>query len=197
MTFQHILVIFSAVIALLGSSAYIKDTISGKSKPNRISWLMWTLAPMVATVAALATHADLWTTSRTFLAGFVPLLILIASFLNKKSYWKITLFDSLCGALSLVAVIIWLFANSPVIAVLIAAVGDCFAAIPTIIKSWKYPETETGLTYFTGLVSVILVLPSVPKWNIQNSAFQIYLLLVNTILLLSIYRKGLPFFKKS
>jgi hypothetical protein len=64
-----------------------------------------------------------------------------------------------------------------------------FAALPTVIKAWRYPETETGLTYLASFVSVVLVIPSIPVWNIENSAFQIYLLLVNTLLLVAVYRK--------
>ena len=72
---------------------------------------------------------------------------------------------------------------------MLAAMGDGCAALPTIRKAWTYPETETGVTFIASLVAVLLVLPSIPKWNIENSAFQIYLLIVNIVLLLSIYRR--------
>jgi hypothetical protein len=194
MSFIHWLVVSTAIISVCGSLAYILDTAKGKTKPNRVSWLMWSVAPIIGTFAAISAGGDIWATARVFLAGFLPLIVLTVSFINPQSYWKLTKFDFLCGACSVIAVLIWLIAGNPVIAILFAAIGDGFASLPTIFKAWKYPETETGLTFIAGLIATIIILPSIPKWDIQNSAFQIYLLIVNTLLVSAIYRKKL--FKK-
>ena len=174
-----------------GSVVYIRDTVLGKAKPNRITWFLWALAPLIGTGAAITAHADLWATVRVFLAGFMPLIVFVFSFFNKHSYWKLTKFDYLCGIFSLIAIILWLIIDVPRIAILFAVIGDGFAALPTLIKGWKYPETESGLTFVLGFIGVLLVLPSIPVWNIENSAFQIYLLIVNFFLVVSIYRKKL------
>jgi len=191
MSLIHWLVILSAVVSVLGSSAYIIDTAKGKTKPNRVSWLMWSIAPLIGTFAALSAGGDIWATVRIFLAGFLPLIVLIVSFTNSKSYWKLTKFDFLCGACSLIAIVIWLIVGNPVIAILFAAIGDGFACLPTILKAWKNPETETGTTFVAALLASFLVLPSIPKWDIQNSAFQIYLIIANMVIVFSIYRKKL------
>lgn len=75
----------------------------------------------------------------------------------------------------------------PRVAIVLAAAGDGFAAIPTIIKSWRYPKTETGFNYLASLVSVLLVLPSITEWSIENYAFQVYLLIINLVLVTLIY----------
>ena len=81
--------------------------------------------------------------------------------------------------------------KDPVMAVLIAAIVDGFAAIPTLIKAWKNPETETANTYAANIFSLILVIPSIKVWDIPNSAFQICLLSTNLLLLLFICRHKL------
>jgi hypothetical protein len=189
MTFTHWLVVLSALVTISGASVYIRDTLRGKTKPNRVSWSMWALAPLIGVGAAYAAHADIWTLVRIFLGGFMPLLIFLASFINPQSYWKLTPFDFLCGACTLLALVAWGVADSPRMAIVLAALGDGFASLPTIRKAWKFPETETGITFITATVSVLLVLPSIPVWNIENSAFTIYLLTVNTILMCAVYRK--------
>lgn len=196
MIFSHGLVILSSLISVIGAVFYIRDTLSGKTKPNRISWGLWALAPMVATGAALHANADVWATTRIFLAGFLPLIVFLASFINKKSYWKISHFDIICGLFSLIAIAVWTMLDSPRLAILIAAIGDGFACIPTVIKSWKFPETETGITYILGFITVLMVLPSIPVWNIENSAFQIYLLIADGLIALGIYHKKLLSFLK-
>jgi hypothetical protein len=76
-----------------------------------------------------------------------------------------------------------------VYAVLLAALADFFAAIPTIKKSWTNPESETGIAYVMSLFSVLIILPTIKVFDIQSTAFQIYLLVVNIILIFAIYRK--------
>jgi len=193
MIFEHILVIVSVFVSLSGSAAYVFDTLKGKTRPNRVSWFLWAAAPLIGTGAAISSGADAWATARIFLAGFVPLIVIIVSFVNKQSYWKLTKFDFACGVCSVLALIVWFSADSPVLAILLAAIGDGLASLPTLIKSWKYPETETGWTFVAGFIATLLVLPSIPVWNIQNSAFQIYLLVVNALLVYFIFRKRINF----
>jgi hypothetical protein len=82
--------------------------------------------------------------------------------LIKQGYWKLGKFDYACGALSLVALAVWLVADSPVLAILVAAVADLLATLPTLKKAWKYPETETLYTYFVGIFTAVIVIPAIP-----------------------------------
>ncbi len=181
-SFVHWLVLVSVAISMSGAFAYIRDMIRGKSKPNLVTWGLWAFAPMVATGAALSAHADPWSTVRIFTSGFGPLLITFVALFSSQSYWKLSKFDYACGLLSLIALGAWLVADSPVLAILLSAIADLFATLPTVIKAWKYPGTETFYTYFVGLFTASLVIPAIPIWNIENAAFQIYLLLANTAL---------------
>lgn len=187
-SFAHWLVILSAVISLSGAAAYIRDMFRGKSKPNLVTWGLWGFAPIIATFAALSADADPWATVRIFISGFGPLLIFLTSFFIKGSYWKLSKFDLMCGALSLIALCVWIFADLPILAILFLAVADLFATLPTIIKAWKYPETETAYTYLVGLFTAIIIIPAIPVWNIENAAFQVYLLISNTLLFFTVLR---------
>jgi len=93
MTINIILIILSICFSLYGSYRYIMDTINGSTRPNRVSQGLWALAPLIGVGSAISSGADTITVVRTFMAGFVPLLILIASFANKTGYWKTTKFD--------------------------------------------------------------------------------------------------------
>jgi hypothetical protein len=161
----------------------------GRQSPIEFHGQCGRLLLFIGTGAAWSSNADIWATVRIFMAGFVPLLVVLSSFANRNSYWKMTTFDFLCGILSFIALFFWAVADSPRTAIVLAASGDGLAALPTVIKAWRYPETETGFTYLASFISVVLVIPSIPEWNIENSAFQIYLLLVNTLLLAAVYRK--------
>ena len=191
MEYTHILVIISIFISLSGAYSYIIDTIKGNTKPNRVSWIMWTLAPMIGVGAAIQAGGDLWSVVRIFMAGFTPLLVIIFSFLNKNSYWKITLFDALCGAMSLIALFFWIGLENFKYAILIAVIADIFASIPTLIKSWKYPETETVTVYITSLINGLITVPAIVKFDVINSSFQLYLIIINIVLILIIKRNNI------
>lgn len=188
LSFAQWLVVFSSVLGLTGTVAYIHDMFRGKTKPNLVTWGLWALAPLIATGAALSADADGWSTVRIFMSGFGPLLVFIFAFIARQSYWKLSKFDYICGALSIVALVVWLGAKSPITAILIAALADLLATLPTLIKTWKYPETETLYTYFIGLFTATIVIPAIPVWNIENSAFQIYLLIANVLLFALVLR---------
>lgn len=195
-SFVHWLVILSFFIGVLGAVPYIRDTISGKTKPNRVTWFFWGAAPILGTFAAISSGADMWASVRVFLAGFLPLLVFISSFVNPKSYWKLGKFDFACGAVAAVGIGFWIFASSPQLAILFLASADLVASLPTLKKIWTNPETETGTIYISSFISALLIIPSIPVWNIENSAFQIYLLVVNGFMLVGVYRKRFWFKNK-
>ncbi len=187
-SYAHWLVLLSAAISLSGAFAYIRDMLRGKSKPNLVTWGLWAFAPLIATGAALSADSDIWATVRIFMSGFIPLLVFGAALFISQAYWKLSKFDYLCGLMSIIALSVWLIADAPIIAILFAAVADLFATIPTVFKAWKHPETETLYTYFVGLFTASIVIPAIPVWNIENSAFQIYLLLANVVLFIVVLR---------
>ena len=191
MTFPHSLVIISTLLMLWGGYAYFRDTLAGRTKPNRVSWFLWALAPLVSFSAAFSVDADIWASVRVLVGGVVPAVIFLGSFANRKSYWQLTWFDWFCGSLSLTALLFWQLASSPLIAVLLATAANTFASIPTFIKAWNFPETETRLIFINCFLSAVLIIPAIPVWNVANSAFQIGLMLTTGALLVAVYRKDL------
>lgn len=165
--------------------------IKGRTKPNLVSFGMWASAPLIGAGAALSGGADVWATSRILMSGLVPGAVFITAMFVRQAYWKLTLFDALCGAFSVIALFAWLYVGSPITAVLLAVLGDVAATVPTLVKSWKFPETETGKTYLLGLVASLLALPAIPVWDIVNSSFQIYLVSANIALVIVVYRSYL------
>ena len=191
LTFPQILVVISAILMIAGGYVYFRDTLAGITKPNRVSWFMFALAPLVSLGAAFSEDADVWSSVRVIVGGIVPAVIFAASFVNKNSYWRLTRFDLICGVLSFAALVFWLLVDSPLIAVLLASLSNGLAAVPTFFKAWNYPETETRMIFITSFLSSILIIPVIPEWTIVNSAFQISLIVSTALLLLAVYRKDL------
>jgi hypothetical protein len=188
------LVFLGAALSLTGSGSYIVSTIKGRAKPNRVSWLIWAASPIIGTIAAVSNGVG-WAILPTFMAGFGPLLVLIVSFFNKKSYWTLGGGDYLCGALAVLALILWGVTKNPNVAILLSILADLFASIPTLIKAWRYPETESGLIYIFAIFNQITGFIAMKRWDFSESAYGIFLLLINICLIAVIYRQRL--FRKS
>jgi hypothetical protein len=174
-------VILGAIIAAAGSLSYLIDTLKGKVKPNRVSFLLWSLAPLIAFFAEIKQGVGIQALM-TFVVGFLPLTIFIASFVNKKAEWKLTGFDLICGALSIVGLVLWYITKSGNIAIIFSILADGLAALPTIVKSFNYPETESAWPYFASTISAILTLLTVKVWNLANIGFPLYIILITLVI---------------
>lgn len=179
------LVLVGAVIQFGGTLSYLKDTLQGRAKPNRVTWLLWTIAPLIATVAAL-TEGVKWSVLPVFMAGFCPLLVFIASFVNKNAYWKLGILDYWCGFWAILALILWGITKNPTLAVIFSIVSDGCAALPALIKAWQHPETETIAVYATALVSALTSFAAVKTWKLIEIAFPLYLIAANSLIIILI-----------
>jgi hypothetical protein len=174
-------IIVSVILNLVGSIGYARDTIQGKTKPNRVTWLLWALAPMIAFFASLSEGVGL-PALMTFMVGFGPLLIFLASFVNKKAYWNITKLDILCGSLAVSALVLWIITGTGNIAITLSILADLFAGIPTLIKAWKFPDTESTNVYRNGALSAIITLLIIDTWTYAAYGFPIYILAICVVL---------------
>ena len=174
-------VIIGTLIGAIGSLAYLVDTVKGKVKPNRVSFLLWSIAPLIAFAAQIKEGVGL-ESLMTFSTGFLPLTTFIASFVNKKAEWKVTKFDLVCGVLSILGLILWLVTKVGNVAITFSILADALAAIPTLVKAYKYPDTELAWPWIATVIGVILTLLTLNELTFSNSGFIIYILIVNTLI---------------
>jgi hypothetical protein len=181
------LVIAAAVVSLFAAIAYIRSMFRGNTKPNRVTWLLWAIAPLIATAASLSSGFS-WVILPVFMAGLCPLLIFAASIFT-GAYWKSSAFDYICGVLSALALVLWVVTKEPNFAIVFAMASDALAAVPTINKAWRHPETESIWPYLTGLFGPAAGLATITLWSFSQYAFPIYLLAINVILVLTVFNK--------
>jgi len=174
-------VIVGALIGAAGSVVYLIDTVKGKVKPNRVSFLLWSIAPLIAFFAQIKQGVGL-EALMTFSTGFLPLTVFIASFVNKQAEWKLTSFDLICGILSLLGLVLWMITKVGNVAIFFSIVADGLAAVPTIVKAYKYPDTEMAWPWIATVFGVVLTLLTLSTFTFANSGFILYILVVNTVI---------------
>jgi hypothetical protein len=185
---MYYLVILGAAVNLYGSAIYIRDILRGQTKPNLVTWILWALAPLVASAAALYA-GNRWVVLPTFMVGFCPVLVIIAALIKKNAIWKPTIFDYVCGGLSFLAFILLMVTKNADIAIVFAISSDLLAGLPTIKKAWQFPETESGITYTAALFNILTSFTVLKTYNFSELAFPVYSIFMNGSLSFSVYRK--------
>jgi len=171
-------VYFGLFLNSLGSISYLVDTIRGRAKPNRVTYFIWGLAPLIAFFSQYKQGVGI----QSLLAlgvGLWPALIFIGSFFNKKAEWKITRFDVICGILSILGLVLWMVTKIGNIAIIFSIFADTLASFPTIKKSYFYPETENIWIYFSGAIYAAVVLLTVKDWSFSTYGFPVYIFFLN------------------
>ena len=170
-------VLLGLLLNLWGSGTYAWNTLKGRTKPNRVTWFLWAVAPLIA-FAAQWSDGVRWQSLMTFMVGFGPLIIFIASFMNRKAYWQVSRLDYVCGVISIVALAFWLATGKGVLAVVLSIIADVVAGIPTLLKAWKEPETEHPSVFRNGALSALITLLAVRDWTFVQYGFAFYILLI-------------------
>lgn len=177
---EQVLIWIALAVAAYGNFFYFRDTLKGETKPNRVTFLLWGVAPLISFFAQKEAGGGSQILY-TLIVALMPFAILAASFYDRKAYWKITIFDICCGAISLIALILLIGTGRPLLALGLSILADFSAALPTIIKSYKHPHTETTSAYALEILSAFIVLLSIQEWVFVNYFFVAYILAMNIL----------------
>jgi uncharacterized membrane protein YeaQ/YmgE (transglycosylase-associated protein family) len=169
---------------IVGYVPYLKDTISGKTKPHVFSWVIGCLITVVAFGLQVAEKAGPGMFV-TLSAGIIGGVITIFAFRNKEK--DITSSDWVCLCLASISFVLWVFADQPVLSMLFIIITEVLSFIPTIRKSWYKPYSETLSSYVTNFFRFIVALLALEKftfvaigypatWLLLNGGFSLYLL---------------------
>lgn len=183
-----LLLIAGSGLQFLGSIYYFLETLAGRVRPNRVSWLLWSVVPFIAVAAELKAGIK-WPVLPVFLNGFIPLLVFGASFWNKRAYWKLGGFDYLCGLCSILAVALWLASGNSAVAVGFSILADFLAAVPTLVKSWKVPSSESSLAYMGTVAGGVTGIIGAQSLTFIEIGFLAYVVILNIVVVGFILRK--------
>lgn len=186
------IIYITILISLLGYFFYFKDIFYGKVRPDLVTWFLWMLGPFISVFFQIKAGAGL-SILPVFLAGFGPLVVIIVSLIRKNAHWKISQLDIICGTFALISLTLYFITHNLGISILFAIITDGLAAVPTIVKAWKFPGTESTAVYMVGVISNILGLLIIKDWIFTIYSFSLYIILINLFIVFCINRKKFIF----
>lgn len=154
--------LLSALLFLVGDYRYFKDTLDGKTVPQRVTWGVAFLLNSIGFANQYASGASnsLWLFGAASLATGA---IFVASiFKGVGGYSKLDIFAMVT---TLAGVGLWIIFDSPLLSILSTLIVVEVSLTPTIMKAKKHPESETKIAWLFGCISCIMAAISVGEWN--------------------------------
>ncbi len=180
------LVFIAGIIAIISPLPYIRDSLSGKTHPNLVTWLTWTLLNSITAAAAWSAGAYQTAIFMTA-AAIATFCIMLASLRSGIKHY--TKFDIECQVAALLGLSIWLVTSRPAIAVAINVATDFVGLLPTLRHAWKAPGAETWQTFLYAMIAGSLTLISIQKYTFISVASPLYIFLADTTMVLVILYK--------
>ncbi|MCX6793205.1 MAG: hypothetical protein NTY12_04220 [Candidatus Falkowbacteria bacterium] len=173
----------SALLSIIAIIPYVRDIFRKKTKPERASWLIWTILGCVAFFSQLAKGAgdSLWLTgSQTLVVLFIFLLSI------KYGVGGLVKKDIIAIIFTVLGLVIWYFTNNSAYALFMVIIISAIGVYLTIIKAYKEPATETTSTWFMSGTSGIFGAVAVGSFSFILLIYPIFIILTNYLVFASV-----------
>ena len=169
----------SGILFIFSAVPYVRSILKGNTKPQRITWLIWTVLVFIAFFSQLAKGAT-WSLLLTAGDAITIVIVYIFSFkYGTGGFWEMDIISLLGAGLSLT---LWYFTNEPAVALFLIIFIDIIGSNLTVQKAWKNPETENWVGWAMCGVGGIFGILAVGSFNFILLAYPIYICLINSLM---------------
>ncbi len=177
----------AAAIRLFGGVAYVRATLRGRAKPHAVSWLIWSISPLIAFAASLSAGIGVDAVI-TLALGLSPLMVFMAARHKDRRLLQLRRFDKICIAIALCGLAIWAITNEPTTAIIIAITADLISCLPTIRKTIAKPQTEYPFTFLLSASAMVIAMLATQEVSFASFAFPVYVFVMNIFLCILAFR---------
>jgi len=166
----------AAVVGVVGMVPYIRDTLRGSTRPQFVTWLIWTVLAVVVCASQAADGAS-WSLlvagAHAALNGAVAVLAL------RRSVGFAARQDAVVIVLAGFGLIGWLVSGEPIVATLCVIAADLVGLAAMTPKAYRQPWSETLSTYVFASVGGVLAAASVASIDLSLLAYPVYYSIAN------------------
>lgn len=174
--------ILSSIVLIVGGIPYLIDIHKRKVHPHVLSWIGWSFITALGGSAMLASGSH-WVVALLFANTLLCFAIAVYSVIRKVGVWSTSIYDFVFFGLGILGLILWQLLDAPIIALILAIIADLSFGLPTIIKTYKDPESETYFAWLASTMSGLLSLFAIEHFNFSEVAYPAYLFIFDSIVL--------------
>jgi hypothetical protein len=176
--------ILAAVVGIVDTVPYVRDTVRGATRPHRGTWLIW---GVLAIVVCVSQRADGATWSLVMAGAQAVLTGLIFALAIRVGEGGLSAADLVLIAIAGGGVAGWIVADEPIVATACVIAADLVAAAMMVPKVYRDPGSETLVTFALASVGGALAVGAVGAADAALLCYPIYYCLVNGALALLIH----------
>lgn len=180
--------ILAGCLSLFAYLFYNWTIITGKTRPNRVTWWILSLAGLMILMSYYSEGAreSIWVPLAYVIGPLIIALLSIKYGVGGGNY-----FDLVCLFTAVISLVVWLLSGSAFWALVINIVTDFLGLLPTIRKSYFSPLSEDKRAWAIETIASILNLASIKTTSFPILLYPLYLVVVNSgITLILIYRRS-------
>jgi hypothetical protein len=167
---------------ILGFVPYIFLIISmrkGITKPNLAGWVLYSIAMIMIVASSIALGA--WQTVWLAVAYVIGQAIVIAvSF--RTGYFAFSRFDYACIIISLIGLILWVYTNNPLYALVLNVFVDAMGTLAIARKLYLHPGTEDTKAWIMAFLVTVLNCFAIASFDLSNALYPLYLIFANGLI---------------
>lgn len=174
----------SGALTLISYLPYTKDILARKVKPERASWLIWSVTGGIAFFSQLASGA---TNSLWFLGLDCLGSLLIFGLSIRYGFGDFNKQDARALKLAGLGLILWVLSSNSTYALIFIIIIDAIGGILTAWKAFEHPDTETYSMWLILWAASGCAILSVGVFNAKLLAYPFYFFVANFIIIASIF----------
>jgi hypothetical protein len=179
-----VLGLLGALVGIACTVPYVRDTVSGATRPHRGTWLIWGVLAVVACVSQRADGAS-WSLALTGSQAVLTALVFVLAIRHGEG--GLTRIDLSLMSVASAGVVGWLITHDPVIAVACVIVADVAAAAMMTPKAYRDPHSETLTMFALASVAGALAAGAVGTPDVSLLVYPAYYCVVNGSMALLIF----------
>jgi len=178
---QQLLQTVAGLLIIIGYFPYIRAIFRRETRPSKSTWIVWTVLTWL-TAAAMYKEGTL--NAQITIIALGDLVVVALAFRHGAPEWNRLDFGCLAGAA--LGICAWVWTNNPLFGIVIGLSVIVVGSIPTIVKTWNYPDQENPTSYALMVCSCVVTIIAIPAWTVANYAQPIvYFIVAGLILLLT------------
>lgn len=168
--------LLAGLIGTVMAAPYIWDTLHHKTRPQRASWLIWTVLGYIAIFSQLAKGAtdSVWMTVGQTIGTTV--IFLLSLWLGTGGFSRR---DIVSLGLAAMGLIMWFATREAAYALFITMAVDAIGAVLTALKAYEMPGSETLLMWLLSVCTGVLGAIAVGRFDPILMAYPLYVIAAN------------------
>ena len=177
--------VVAAIVSCIAYLPYLRDLTAGTTKPQRSSWLVWTVLSSISFASQVAEGASASLLYAGIQCAGTAFIFAFAIHRGAGHFFRgadaVVLAAAGCGLLA------WYFTDSAVWALCISCGISLAGGTVTVAKAYARPETETQSFWTISMVAACFAVASVGAWDVVLLIYPAYLLTLKAAVVLALY----------